>query len=984
MITNNSTCNEQPNETNDLGAERPNSRRESISSQISSSTATSPHYDSGNISDLNLNFCPASLSSADDDSMSCDSSQQNKIQYLLREKDQSLFLALQDVRKLKSELERVSKSEKWYKSELKLQRKSKLEVLEKLYTNERKFTQDNQNLQNERIALYARCSELENQLQLEKDAAIKLFKNNSRLHGPTSSQTVNPSEFELEQHRQKLADQNQLIEVLRNQKRGLLRDLQKLGCEKDEIVLQLQKTVAQLEDENRTITKRCLQLVESKIALSDEISSKEADWKSTSNEVLDLQIVVRKLQEKLHSQIAELGHKDKELNDLKQELFLKQSEDSDLHIKHQKDLFEKEQSILQLTETIESLKTEITDFQNLQKSYDDQQLEINKLRSQLQEQTSQIEYIQNLDEKNSNRNSKEIDQIKQLQTELDSIKSSQSLEQNSLSKTKSEIKQISEKYQNVCKLYETAKFDLDMKEITIEKMRFEKDKDTREIKSLRNKLIEVSQQLDCQRTVGTEFEFLLSKTQQEMNRLKMENKCNIDKILKLKVDQNQRADVLNEKDLQIKKLKADLLASKKINSNLIACNLKSVLQDREVSQDRVDLMTRLMSLQTDKVDQLNAEQQEWENLLTSLDSPKRPNEQPFTEFDDLNQLFDEQNIELTELNENYHKQCVNFKKAIRLSQDENQSLKDKLKSANEKISDLESRVQAIESANADYEKEIAHLAGTNERLIQEFNADFSKERETHKKQIRQLQSESKLRIEESDKLREKLQLEINQLMSSRSQEIARIDGNQQNATEQDRILKNVLEAEHRRKMIRYDLHIRSLLANVKSYKKHLEVVENRYEALKTKLKDMVEVEQLRAMECALKDMRTQFEHSQKEIDTLKHQLKTMNEQFYATDASMGTNAMDLTNLMDDYKKLIQQSQIKTKQPSASEIYKLINKSNNFVPKLTNISSSVDKLRQEVHQICTVINVSSSARPGSPLLSPLKMSLMDELKLADDK
>ncbi|XP_055854650.1 interaptin [Episyrphus balteatus] len=1015
MIENN---NEQPtnaintNAKNDIRAERPNSRRESVSSQISSST-TSPHYDSGNISDLNLNFHPASLSSADDDSISSDSLQQNnKYQFLLREKDQSLFLALQDVRKLKSELERLSKSEKWYKSELKLQRNSKLEVLEKLYTNERKFTQDNQNLQNERIALFARCSELENQLQIEKDSAMRLLKTNHSRQMIQSDEIDSKVDFELEQHRQRLADQNQLIDILRNQKRSLLNDLQKLGCERDEIVLQLQKSIAQLEDENRTITKRCLQLVESKIALTDEIAGKEADWKSTSNEVLDLQIVVRKLQEKLHTHIAEINHKDKELTSLKNELSQKQDTDSDLLIKHQKELFEKEQSISNLTETINSLKTEISDLQDLHKRYNDQQLEIEHLRSQLQEQTSQIEIFQKLEEEQDSNpietlenpkqnnlvtnappptisNDEQIEQIlkqnKQLQTQLDSIKSSQSFEHNNLKKIQTEMQQISEKYQNVCKLYETSKFDLDMRDITIEKLRFEKEKDTREIKSLREKLIQVTNQLDCQRTLGTEFEFLLSKTQQEMNRLKSENQCNIDKIIKLKVETNQSAERLNEKDLQIDDLKAELLVVKEQNAKLISNNTLKVLQDRQNSQNRVELMQQLMSLQVGRVEQLNAEQQEWENLLTALDNPKNDDHQvQSSEFDDLNQLFDEQNIELDELNENYHKQSESFRKALDLSQKENQIFKNKLNSASLKINELESRIQAMESANVDYQKEIAHLAGTNERLIQEFNKDFSKERESHKKQIKQFQLKAKLRREESDRLREKLQTEIDQLKSSQklNDTIEKDQHVQQQNIEQDRILQNVLETEHQRKMIRYDLHIRSLLSNVKSYKKNLEVVENRYDALKTKSKDMVEVEQLRAMESALQDMRMQFENSQMEINNLKHQLKTMNEQFYATDASKSSNAMDMTNLMDDYKKLIQQSQIiTTKQPSTSEIYKLINKSNSFVPKLTNISNSVNKLREDIQQVCTVINVSSSGRAGSP---QLKLSLMDELKLADNK
>ncbi|XP_055923917.1 interaptin [Eupeodes corollae] len=991
------TAENQSQSQNGIGAgsERQNSRRESVSSQISSST-TSPQYDSGNISDLNLNFCPASPSSADDDSISSDSLQQNKINFLLREKDQSLFLALQDVRKLKSELERLSKSEKWYKSELKLQRNSKLEVLEKLYTNERKFTQDNQNLQNERIALHARCSELEKQLQLEKDSAVKLLKQSNSRATTTTSTEDDPKDFVLEQHRQRLADQDQLIDILRNQKRSLLNDLQKLGCERDEIALQMQKNIAQLEDENRTITKRCLQLVESKIALTDEIASKESDWKGMSNEVLDLQIVVRKLQDKLHSHIAELNNKDQEINSLRNELSQNQNADSGLQIKHQKELFEKEQMIQELNETISSLKSEINDFQIVQKRYNDQLYEIEQLRTKLQQQKSQIEKFESSQElkqiptRTPSESPKEpqseqtfvtniisneeiekiLNENKELQSQLNSLKSSQSLEQISLRKTKAEIQQISEKYQNICKLYETAKFELDMKEITVEKLQFEKDKDTREIKSLRQKLLEISSQLDCQRTLGSEFEFLLSKTQQEMNRLKVENQCNIDKIQKLKVETNQSGEKLNEKDLQIEDLKAKLLAEKELNAKLISSNTAKVVQEEEICQNRVKLMEKLMSLQADKVEQLNAEQQEWENLLTAIDRPKIF-DVPCSEFDDLNELFEEQNIELIQLNEDYHRQSESLKKAFNLAQKENEILKETLKTTNSKISDLESQIEAIENANADYQKEIAHLAGTNERLIQEFNEDFSRERESHKKQLKQLQSEAKTRNEESDDMIQKLQIEIDQLKSSQKL----------HKTEQERILQNVLEKEHQRKLIRYDLHIRTLLSNVKGYKKNLEIVENRYDALRTKSKDMVEVEQLRAMESALQDMRTQFENSQREIDNLKHQLKTMNEQFYVSDASKSNNTMVLTNLMDDYKKLIQQSQISTKRPSTSDIYKLINKSNNFVPKLTNISTAVDKLREDVQQICTVINVTSSGRTESP---QLKLSLMDELKLADNK
>ncbi|XP_017462398.1 PREDICTED: uncharacterized protein LOC108355775 [Rhagoletis zephyria] len=158
---------------------------------------------------------------------------------------------------------------------------------------------------------------------------------------------------------------------------------------------------------------------------------------------------------------------------------------------------------------------------------------------------------------------------------------------------------------------------------------------------------------------------------------------------------------------------------------------------------------------------------------------------------------------------------------------------------------------------------------------------------------------------------------------------------------------------------------------------------------------MQELRSLQLTRRQLEDMRLKCEQNQSTIKALEQALEMERKKFEASDLGKATTytcqsaalaqqrdepAHEVANLMDDYKKLIQQSALATQRPKTSTILDLIQRSNQCVPNLNKLEASVYGLRSDLEHFLSAhatLNM-SQIQSGNKLEGP---SLMDELRAA---
>ncbi|XP_036326348.1 rootletin-like [Rhagoletis pomonella] len=464
------------------------------SSDMSEKSATSETrsgvltYDSGNYS-----------TSSNTSEITCplDAELHNHCQHvhtLLRERDHALFLAMQDVRKMRSELERLNKSEGWYKKELRSQKRTRLEAIERLYAQERKYMQENQHLQRECMRLYGKCGQIEKETQAKQDKAVqKLVENEERMSSIESADKEFNS-FELDQQRSLIDDQQKLINVLRKQKQALLEDLRRLNEEKDTKVLQLQETLAGVEVENTRMTAQCMRLLTERQVLEDTLQAKDAVLDAENVEKLKMQTLIVELEEQCNRQNQMLALKEHEVHEIQQkfknniEHETNMDEVHRLSVSYHCEINAKTDEITSLKKSLRAVQIELSTLTELQSQNEEQARHIEQLNFTLEARQCELSNLQETDEEKTQ-------QITELQRNLEKARAQHDVIIESLKSAESSLKNVNrelialhEQYANMCALCERTRFELELLEIEKGKLKFQADGDKREIHLLRDKL----------------------------------------------------------------------------------------------------------------------------------------------------------------------------------------------------------------------------------------------------------------------------------------------------------------------------------------------------------------------------------------------------------------------------------------------------------------------------------------------------------------
>uniref|UniRef100_A0A1B0BAR5 Uncharacterized protein n=1 Tax=Glossina palpalis gambiensis TaxID=67801 RepID=A0A1B0BAR5_9MUSC len=425
--------------------------------------------------------------------------------------------------------------------------------------------------------------------------------------------------------------------------------------------------------------------------------------------------------------------------------------------------------------------------------------------------------------------------------------------------------------------------------------------------------------------------------------------------------------------------------------------------DAQKREGRIQVLNKLMNLQDVKMSNIQQNQKDWEEVLASLQTAqimeehtKHELELKSMELEHLNEVFAQQNEELRKLED--FAAALEYKR-----QQENKTLKEAFQ---QEISVMQQQINDCQHETERQRELNATLTAFNERLRSSLSEDYSIELNDYKNEIFTLKVQISKTIEEKQDLSERfkeVELELKQLkdakrhaliMPEMEYDYESLDNAREMAVDKSgvsedhlRILTKVLESEYERKMQRYDHHIHSLLSNVKSLKHSLKIQEQ--EAIFLKFEQSRTAEELCEMQKnqhTLDEMRLKYEQSQQTIKELKVALEWERKKFESSD--IGKSVLfeepvhEVANLIDDYKKLIQQSAASSKRPKTSTVLDLIARSNQYVPSLHKLEANFEELRRDLKQLLslhnnqhymsnvTAVNVDSLNVPPS---------LMDELK-----
>ncbi|EDW70997.2 interaptin [Drosophila virilis] len=520
------------------------------------------------------------------------------------EAQESLFLVAQELRKSRSEVERLSKSEQWYKQELQSQKHSRLETLERLYAQERKYMLENQKLQQESQRLQAKYAALEI-CSLSADAIIT---------SPATSATAQQSgtadtfeSFEAQQQQARLMDQRQLTEVLRKQKKELLADIERLSLENDSKQLQLQRQLAGVELENKHMTRQCKQLIEEHRQLAHKLELKATTLRSVTAEREQLRQVIAELNETLQTQEQLLALKEREFLDLKQHYQRKLSNECSIDAMHNYsmafhgEIIAKTSEIASLKHALLELQTELLLMSKLQAQNEEQQRQLEQLNFQLEAQ--QLE--QTL--KNA--------QLTDLTTEKAVITRQLQDSQQTVQNLEQQFKQLQKQYAEMCTKCDHTKRQLEVQQT-------QNDEQKQQLKKLRKQF-----QL-----------YVLQFSQLSDAKAKLEEQQQQAQTKQLVSEGTQTMTVQPVLEQRIETLEQQLIAVNK------------------QKQQTVSLLQQLLQQQNEKIRNTHEMEADWRQLLEALQATQKMEQemelqlqQKSDELQHLNKLFAQQNEELQQL-----------------------------------------------------------------------------------------------------------------------------------------------------------------------------------------------------------------------------------------------------------------------------------------------------------------------------------------------
>ncbi|XP_030385313.1 myosin-J heavy chain [Scaptodrosophila lebanonensis] len=838
----------------------------------------------------------------------------------VREHEQSLFLAMQDLRKSRSEVERLSKSEQWYKQELKSQKHSRLETLERLYTQERKYMQENQRLQQECMQLYAKCATLERQMQTPA-AVLTPLDAEAAVHDIDAVDG-----FEAQQQQTRLTDQQRLIEVLRKQKKLLLADIERVSLEHEDKMLQLQRALAGLELENKHVTGKCKQLLDEKSALEHSLETKNSTLRSLTAEREQLRQVVGELNNTLQTQEHLLALKEQEFMDLKQHYNDKLSKECSVDAVHNYSLLFHEE-INAKTSEIAALKNSLHDLQNelslmskLEAQNEEQQRQLEQLGFALETQQFEHENLKTKDAIKCQQLEEQATSIGELQEEKKDLAMKLQQSQAQLQFVEQELIRLHKEYADMCAICESTKFRLELLQIEHGKLECESDSHLQEIsqlrKKLRNYVDECAQlsdamaakeaQLDSQTHQAEMWQQqLATKTQQLTSMQEKQQSQHL--AAAEKVNKCQNVEVQTE---SISAIIAEQLNPLKQRINLLEDHLKSVESQK---QHTVSLLQKLLRQQDEKIRNTAATEADWMQLLEALQATQQLEEQRRTqlqlktdELEELNKLFADQNEELQQLQQ--------FSCAQEL----------------QRSTEVEQLKQTFHESLAAQAKEAATVKELERQL-----AELLSEREKN------LQQESAI-----------------PKAVSQSPEIESLQ-----------MLINVLETETGRKF-----------PSTKSWPVFAKLLRKELRATKLQRRKS---EELPALRRELAEARGKHEQALERIKVLEQSLAAERTRFEASDLGKCTAnapsmepAHEVANLIDDYKKLIQQTANETGRPRNSFVMELIERSQRTQPNMCQLTEGIASCQTDVRQLNELlVQLEQRMRPHRETMP----SLMEELQ-----
>ncbi|KAL7723616.1 hypothetical protein ACLKA6_015990 [Drosophila palustris] len=508
------------------------------------------------------------------------------------QEQESLFLVTQELRKSRSEVERLSKSEQWYKQELQSQKHSRLETLERLYAQERKYMLENQRLQQESQSLQAKCDKLQSSTQAAAVATSLPL---------TVAQQISPEDaFEAEQQLVRITDQRQLIEVLRKQKKELLEDIQRMSLDNGDKLLDLQSQLAGVELENKHMTRQCKQLLDEQREFAHKLELKATTLQSITAEREQLRQVIAELNETLQTQELLLALKEKEFLDLKQHYQEKLSNECSIDAMHNYSLAfhgeinAKTSEIATLKHALHDLQNELLLMSQLQAQNEDQQRQLEQLNFQLEAQ--QLE--QALKDA----------RLEDLTAEKTALAEHLQETKETVLKLEQQLHQIHKQYADTCAKCEETKLQLDAQQS-------QNKEQLLQLKDLRDQLALYVQK--CSQLTDA-----MVQTEREDGQ---------DKSTQAITDSS-------ELEQRIASLEQQLLAVKK------------------QKQQTVALLQQLLQQQNEKIRNTNEMEADWRQLLEALQVTQQMEQQvqqqlqlKSEELQQLNELFAQQNEQLQQL-----------------------------------------------------------------------------------------------------------------------------------------------------------------------------------------------------------------------------------------------------------------------------------------------------------------------------------------------
>ncbi|KAH8270263.1 hypothetical protein KR018_006353, partial [Drosophila ironensis] len=280
--------------------------------------------------------------------------------------------------------------------------------------------------------------------------------------------------------------------------------------------------------------------------------------------------------------------------------------------------------------------------------------------------------------------------------------------------------------------------------------------------------------------------------------------------------------------------------------------------------------------------------------------------------------------------------------------------------------------QELEQKTVELEQLNELFAGQNEELHELQQLSLAKDEENRLElQLLKETFQENLEIHSADSMNiQRLQGQVKSLLDEREQSTR----HERKATECLRSLAQVLEMETGRRL----QHTKHWPHLVKALRKELRNGRAQHKR----------AEELPGLKLRLTELSGLHEQALARIKFLEQTLAAERARFEASDSGKSTvsttplePAHEVSNLIDDYKKLVQQTAKETGRPRNSHILELMERSQRCQPSLCQLSEDLVACRSELEQLSALVLLSPGREQRRPQVMP---SLMEELRAVSEQ